>query len=177
MYLQIVHGQESLIVLQAQGDEIQICGRESHSRRQSNPRDRVKPCQAVSAQALLQQHRNLASIRVNKSWRSWRSWIEWNWMKVCKLLKEFYNLIAHGAVRLQYSDMLHGGSGKLILLKHIGWEGIQCIAGSLAKTALVVQQVHMLIFQFPEADDCIADVVNVCCAEWIYSAFSLPFAH
>lgn len=58
-YLQSIQGYKSLIVLQAQGDEIQICGRESHSRRQSNPRDRVKPCQAVSAQALLQQHRNL----------------------------------------------------------------------------------------------------------------------
>lgn len=39
----------------------------------------------------------------------------------------------------------------------------------------IVQQVHMLRFQFL-ADDCIADV-NVCCAEWIFPALFLPFAH
>mmetsp|Transcript_71463 Transcript_71463/g.157858 ORF Transcript_71463/g.157858 Transcript_71463/m.157858 type:complete len:200 (+) Transcript_71463:166-765(+) len=52
------HHEECLIVLQAQRDEVEIRGRKKHRCCQGDPRDRMKPCYAVSTEALLQQHRN-----------------------------------------------------------------------------------------------------------------------
>ena len=54
-----IHG---LIVLQAQRDEVEIRGRKKHRCCQGNPRHRMKPCYAVSTEALLQQHRNLSGL-------------------------------------------------------------------------------------------------------------------